>query len=60
MHYSRVMIMDEPNRKIFMENSVKVLSEYEEELKNLYLIYVDENYWSLKHQNRVLLNHREV
>lgn len=54
------MIMDEPNRKIFMENSVKVLSEYEEELKNLYLIYVDENYWSLKHQNRVLLNHREV
>jgi len=26
----------------------------------LYLIYVDENYWSLKKQNRLLLSQREV
>ena len=60
MHYSRVMIMDEINRKMFMENAVCVLSEYEQELKNIYLIYVDENYWTLKHQKRILLTHREV
>jgi hypothetical protein len=41
MHYSRVMQMDEINRKMFMENSVRVLADFEEELKNLYLIYVD-------------------
>lgn len=33
--------MDEINRKMFMENSVRVLADFEEELKNLYLIYVD-------------------
>lgn len=60
MHYSRVMQMDEINRKMFMENSVKVLADFEEELKNLYLIYVDENYWAMKNQGRILLNHREV
>ncbi len=35
------MQMDEINRKMFMENSVRVLADFEEELKNLYLIYVD-------------------
>lgn len=29
MHYSRVMIMDEVNRKMFMENAVKVLADFE-------------------------------
>ncbi len=43
-----------------MENAVKVLADFEDELKNLYLIYIDENYWSLKTQSRILLNHREV
>ena len=60
MNYSRVMTMDETNRKMFMENAIIVLSEFEQELKNVYLIYVDENYWSLKKQKRVLLTHREV
>jgi hypothetical protein len=60
MHYSRVMQMDDMNRKMFLESSVRVLAEFEEELKNLYLIYVDENYWALKQQNRFLLNHREI
>jgi hypothetical protein len=60
MHYSRVMIMDEINRKMLMENSVKTITEYEVELKNIYMIYVHENYFSLKRHNRLLLSHREV
>lgn len=60
MSYARVMIMEEINRKMMMENAIKTLSEYEEEFKNLYLIYVEENYWAMKKQNRVLLNMREV
>lgn len=58
--YSRVMIMEETNRKMMMENAISILSSYEEEFKNLYLIYVEENYWTLKRQNRLLLNMREV
>jgi hypothetical protein len=60
MQYSRVMIMDEINRKMLMENSIKTVSEYEHELKNLYMIYVEENYFSLKKQKRLLLSHREI
>ena len=60
MRYSRVMIMDEINRKMLMENSVKTICEYETELKNLYMIYVEENYFSMKKQNRLLLTHREI
>lgn len=48
MRYSRVMIMDDINRKMLMENSVKTICEYETELKNLYMIYVEENYFSMK------------
>ena len=33
---------------------------YEEEFKNLYLIYVEENYWALKKKGRLLLNMKEV
>ena len=58
MHYSRVMIMDETNRKMFLENSVKLLSNFETELKNIYLLYIDENYWALKNHGRLLLTHR--
>lgn len=54
------MIMDEINRKMLMENSIKTVSEYEHELKNLYMIYVEENYFSLKKQKRLLLSHREI
>ena len=60
MHYSRVMIMDEINRKMLMENSVRILCDYETELKNIYMIYVEENYFSMKRQNRLLLTHREI
>ena len=60
MHYPRVMVMDETNRKMFLENSVRMLSSYENELKNIYLIYIDENYWALTKQGRLLLTHREV
>ncbi len=60
MHYSRVMIMDETNRKMLMENAIKTICEYENEIKNLYMIYVEENYFSMKKQNRLLLSHREI
>ena len=30
MHYSRVMQMDEINRKMFMEIAVKILADFEE------------------------------
>ncbi len=60
MRFSRVMIMDEINRKMLMENSIKTICEYETELKNLYMIYVEENYFSMKKQNRLLLTHREI
>lgn len=30
IYYPRVMIMDEINRKMLMENAVKVLSQYED------------------------------
>jgi hypothetical protein len=33
--------MDEVNRKLMMENAVKVLSAYEDEFKILYLLYVE-------------------
>ena len=56
--YSRVMIFDELNRKMFLENAVETLATYEDELKNLYLIYIDENYFAMKKQQRILLNHR--
>jgi hypothetical protein len=54
------MVMDEINRKMTMENAIKTFSSYEDELKKIYLIYVEENYWSMKRQNRILLNEREV
>lgn len=54
------MIMDEINRKLMMENAIKTISLYEDELRSLFLIYVEENYWSMKRQNRLLLNQREV
>jgi len=54
------MIMDEINRKLMMENAIRTMSSYEEDLKKLFLIYVSENYWSLKRQNRLLLDQREV
>lgn len=60
MVYSRIMIMDEMNRKILMENSIKTICEYETELKNLYMIYVEENYFAMKRQKRLLLSHREI
>lgn len=60
IYYPRVMIMDEINRKMMMENAIKTLSTFEDEFKNLYLIYVEENYWSLKKQSRLLLSQREV
>lgn len=60
MHYSRVMIMDETNRKMLMENAIKTMCEYENEIKNLYMIYVEENYFSMKKQHRLLLSHREI
>lgn len=50
--------MEEINRKMMMENAIKTLANYEEEFRNLYLIYVEENYWSMKRQNRLLLNMR--
>lgn len=52
--------MDEINRKMLMENAIKTFSQYEDEFKSIHLIYVDENYWSLKKQNRILLTQREV
>ena len=52
--------MDEINRKLMMENAIKTISLYEDELRSLFLIYVEENYWSMKRQNRLLLNQREV
>lgn len=58
--YSRMMPMEEINRKMTMENVIKTLITYEEEFKNIYLIYVEENYWSMKRQGRVLLNMKEV
>jgi hypothetical protein len=30
IHYPRVMIMDENNRKMLMENAVKTLAQYED------------------------------
>ena len=60
MRYSRVMIMDETNRRMLMENSIKTICEYETEIKNLYMIYVEENYFSMKKQNRLLLTNREI
>ena len=52
--------MDEINRKMMMENAVTTLIDYQAELKALFLIYVEENYWSLKRQNRLLLTMTEV
>lgn len=60
IHYPRVMIMDEINRKMLMENAIRTLANYEDEFRNIHLIYVEENYWSLKRQNRLLLSQREV
>ena len=60
VHLSRVMVFDEINRKMFLENAVSTLSAYEDELKSLYIIYVDENYWSMKKHGRVLLSEREI
>lgn len=52
--------MDETNRKMLMENAIKTMCEYENEIKNLYMIYVEENYFSMKKQHRLLLSHREI
>lgn len=43
-----------------MENAIKTLCAFENQFKNIYLIYVEENYWTLKKQGRLLLNQREV
>ncbi len=58
--YGRVMIMQEINRKMMLQNAIQTMTEYEDEFRHLYLIYVQENYWAMKRQNRLLLNQREV
>lgn len=58
--YSRMMPMEEVNRKMTMENAIQTLISYEEEFRSLYLIYVEENYFSLKKKGRLLLNMKEV
>lgn len=39
--YPRIMIMDEVNRKMMMENAIKTICAFENEFKNLYLIYIE-------------------
>ena len=43
-----------------MEVAIRTMVNYEEEFRNLYLIYVEENYWSMRRQGRLLLNMKEV
>jgi len=52
--------MEEVNRKMTMESAIQTLVNYEDEFRNLYLIYVEENYFSLKKKGRLLLNMKEV
>lgn len=60
MEYPRVMIFDDTNRRFLTENCVKLLSSYEDDLKSLFVIYINENYTAMKRSDRILLNEREI
>ena len=57
---SRVMVFDDTNKKLLVEDSVRTLAEYEEELKNVFVSYTIENYWTQKRSKRLLLSLREI
>ena len=42
------MIFDEINKRLLSEPAVRTLCQYERDLKHLFVIYMNENYWSLK------------
>jgi len=40
---SRVMMFDEMNKKLLSQNCIKILGDYEEELKRCFTLYYSEN-----------------
>jgi hypothetical protein len=52
------MIFDEINKRLLSEQSIKTLCLCERDLKTLFVIYMNENYWSLKRTERLLLTER--
>ncbi len=38
------MIYDETNKRLLSENAIKAICEYEEELKHIFTIYMQDNY----------------
>jgi hypothetical protein len=60
MEYPRVMVFDEINRRLLSEQSIKTLCHFEKDLKSLFVIYMNENYWTIKKLDRLLLTEREI
>jgi hypothetical protein len=38
------MIYDETNKRLLSENSIKAICDYEEELRHIFTIYMQDNY----------------
>lgn len=57
---ARVMIVDDLSRKLIMEEVIRHLCLYSEEIKHIFICYTVENYWSIKKKKRLLLTFREM
>ena len=53
-------MFDDTNRRFLTENSIKMLSLYENDLKSLFVIYMNENYVAMKKNDRILLSELEI
>lgn len=57
---ARVMVIDDLSKKLIVEEVIKQLCLYSEEIKHMFISYTTENYWSLKRKKRLLLIFREM